>query len=80
MAVAIMGVVLGLLVLVLIFIKSGALFIKVESVPDGVEWRSHYRKMKAKRGRRAGPMTWLLVGTGVALLLVGVVAAVMSMQ
>lgn len=77
MGIVIMGVVLGLLVLVLILIKSGNFLISIEHVPDGVEWRAHYRKMTQKRGRRAGPATWLLMGLGIALLIFGAIAALL---
>lgn len=75
MAIAIMGGVLGLLVLVLILIKSGTLFITIEHVPDGTEWRSHYRQMKSNRRKKAGPITWLLMGLGVAIILIGAVVS-----
>lgn len=78
MGIAIMGVVLFLLILVLVFVKSGSLFITIEHVPDGVEWRSHYRKMKKKRSRRAGPAVYLLVGLGVALLVIGAALAFLA--
>jgi hypothetical protein len=74
----IIGGFIGVGLVALFYLRSGAMGCKYVYVPDGEDWRAFYRKSRdtKKRGGASGRMTWVVIGIGLG---VAAVAVVLSM-
>ena len=70
--------ILGILVAILIFLRSDLVFTSIHHVPDGTNWKSYYRKMKAEKIKRRGPVVWVVMGGGLGLLVIGIILLVVG--
>lgn len=76
----VVGGFIGVGLLVLFWLRSGAMGCKYVYVPDGQDWRTFYRQMRdtKKSGGASGRLMWVAIGIGLGVAVIAGIAALLT--
>lgn len=75
----VVGGFIGLGLVALFYLRSGAMGCKYTFVPGGEDWRTFYRQSREKNTKSpaSGRITWIAIGIGLGVAVVaGIIAAI----